>query len=185
MCRTKSPRISSCPQRLQRFLDAERKAEIDGAREVLFGAVEAVHREQLLRPQHGQRLRELGADLVLTAVAAGGGHEHRPHPLPVAEHREQRIVLVVGMRRRLHERRDGLELADGEAQRRSVRMFTDRLDPQLRRKRHVGETNRNESEASERRVEVISFESKSRKRRLVLRAHSAEPVLCRDLKSRT
>ena len=63
---------------LERFLDAEREAEVDGAREVLLGAVEPVHRRELLGPQHAERLEELGADLVLAAVAARRGRERGP-----------------------------------------------------------------------------------------------------------
>src|SRR5262245_23561983 len=116
---------------LQRLLDAERIAKVDGAREVLLGPVESVYRQQFLSTQDGQGLPELGADLVLAAVTAGGGHEHCPHPLPMTEHREQRIVLVVWVRRRFHERRHRSELANRQTKRRLVEMFPDGLHPQL------------------------------------------------------
>ena len=88
------------PPLLDRFLDAEREAEVDRAGEVLLGAVEAVHREQLLGAQHAERLEQLGTDLVLPAVAARRGDEHGPHPLAVPEHRQQPVVLVVRDARR-------------------------------------------------------------------------------------
>ena len=54
---------------LERLVDAERVAEVDGAAEHLLGAVEAVRGAQLLAAQHAKRLEQLGADLVLPAVA--------------------------------------------------------------------------------------------------------------------
>ena len=70
------------PPLLERLLDAEREAEVDRAREVLLGAVEAMDRQQLLGPQHAERLEELRADLVLPAVAARRGDERRAMPCP-------------------------------------------------------------------------------------------------------
>ena len=69
--------ISSRAPLLERLVDAERVAEIDGAREVLLRAVEAMQRRELLRPQHAERLENLGADLVLPAVAARRRRERR------------------------------------------------------------------------------------------------------------
>ena len=91
------------PPLLERLLDAEREAEIDGAREVLLGRIEAMQRRQFLRPQHAERLEDLGADLVLAAVAARRRDERRPVALAAVEHHQQPVVLVVGMRRRHHE----------------------------------------------------------------------------------
>ena len=88
----------------ERLFDAERIAEVHRAREVLLPAVEAMHGEQFLGAQHAERLEELRADLVLAAVTARGADEHGPQSLAVTEHRQQRVVLVVGMRGRLHER---------------------------------------------------------------------------------
>ena len=62
---------------LERFIDAERVAEVDGAGEVLFGAVERCAREQFLGAQHRERFEELGADFVLPTFAARRGHERR------------------------------------------------------------------------------------------------------------
>ena len=91
------------PPFLDRLFDAEREAEVDRAGEVLLGAVEPVDGQQLLGAQHAERLEDLRADLVLPAVAARRGHERGPHAAAVAHHRQQRVVLVVGMRGRLHE----------------------------------------------------------------------------------
>ena len=105
------------PPLLDRFVDAEGESEIDRAREVLLGAIEAMDRQQLFRPQHAERLKQLGADLVLAAVAAGRGDEHRAHPLPVLQLRQQRVVLVVGVRVGLHERAGRGEPAEHQLQR--------------------------------------------------------------------
>ncbi len=125
------------PPLLDRLLEAERVAEVDRAREVLLRAVEPVNGEQLLGAQHAERLEDLRPDLVLAAVAARRGHEHRPHALAVAHHREKRVVLVVGMRGRFHERPDRAQLAQHEAERGFGRKLADRLHPQLRRQRTV------------------------------------------------
>jgi len=55
---------------LERLVDAERVAEVHCAREELLGAVDAVRSQQLLGAQHAERLENLGADLILSAVAA-------------------------------------------------------------------------------------------------------------------
>ena len=102
------------PPLLERLLAAERVAEVDGAGEELLGPVEAVRGLQLLAPQHRQGVEELGADLVLPAVAAGGADERRAHPLAVAQQRQQPVDLVVGVRHRRHERPDVVELPQHE-----------------------------------------------------------------------
>ena len=53
------------------LLPAEREAEIGGQAEVLLGPVVAVDGGQLLAAQHGERFEELGAERVLSPVAAG------------------------------------------------------------------------------------------------------------------
>src|SRR5204862_3878336 len=88
---------------LERLVDAERVAEVDGAGEVLFGAVEAMKRRELLGAQHAERFEELGTDLVLSAVAAGRRRQRGALALSAVEHPEQAIVLVVGMRGRREE----------------------------------------------------------------------------------
>src|SRR5262249_18512958 len=47
------------PPLLERFLDAEGESEVDGAREVLLGAVEAMDRCELLGSQHPERFENL------------------------------------------------------------------------------------------------------------------------------
>ena len=91
------------PPFLQRLFDAERVAEVDGAREILLGRIEAVHRLELFGSQHRQRVVELGPDFVLSAVATRRGGENRAHALPAIQIHVQRVVLVIGMRGRLHE----------------------------------------------------------------------------------
>ena len=78
------------PPLLDRFLDAEREAEVDRAREELLRAVEAMHGQQLLGAEDAERLEQLRPDLVLPAVAAGRRHEHGSHALSLPEHRQQR-----------------------------------------------------------------------------------------------
>ena len=85
---------------LDRLLRAEREAEIDGAREVLLGAVPAMRRQQLLGPQDADRVEQLRADLVLPAVAARRGDERDAHPEPARVQRQHGVVLVVGVRGR-------------------------------------------------------------------------------------
>ena len=99
---------------LERLVDAERVAEIHGAREELLGAIDAVRGQQLLGAQHAERLEDLGADLVLSAVAARGRRQHDSQPLALALHRQQRVVFVVWMRGDVHHRADGRELAEHE-----------------------------------------------------------------------
>ena len=64
--------------------------------EELLGTVVMVRGEQLFGPQHAERLEELGAYLVLSAVAACRRREHHAKPLPVALHRKQAVVLSSG-----------------------------------------------------------------------------------------
>ena len=93
---------------LEGLVDAERVAEIHRPGEVLFGAVEAMRGEQLLRSQDRQSLEHLGADLVLPAFAARRRHQRRAEAVAVRVEREHRVVLIVGMRRRHHEVADGV-----------------------------------------------------------------------------
>src|SRR5439155_25994495 len=82
---------------LQRFLRAERVAEIDGSGEVLLGAVEPVEGAKLLCAKHAERFEYLGADFVLTAVTTSRGRERRAVSLAAVQHHQQPIVFVVGM----------------------------------------------------------------------------------------
>ncbi len=98
------------------LIDAERIAEVDGAREVLLGAVVAVDGGQFLGPQHAQRLEQLGADLVLPAGAARGGQHRRAVALAVREHGEHGAVLIVRVADGLEEDADIAELSEHEAE---------------------------------------------------------------------
>ena len=133
------------PPLLDRFLDAEGEPEVHGAGEVLLRAVEAVHREELLGAEHAQRREELRTNLVLAAVAAGRGDEHRPHALAVPEQRQQPVVLVVGMRVGLHVGADRGELAQLEPQRGLAGQLADRLRPELRRRMRRAKAQREEA----------------------------------------
>ena len=106
--------LSSPP--LEGLLDAEGVAEVDGAREVLLGAVQPVRGVQLLGPQHRQGVEQLGADLVLPAVAAGRRQQHGAVALPPGQPRQQRVVLVVGMGHDRQERAGAVELAQGKSE---------------------------------------------------------------------
>ena len=131
---------------LERLLDAEREAEVDRAREVLLGAVELVHRRQFFGAQHGERFEDLRADLVLPAFAARGGDERRAEALRVPVVGEQRVVLVVGMRRGHHHVAHRVELAQGELERGPPGERGHRLQPVLRVRGHErqGERERDE-----------------------------------------
>ena len=126
MCRTKSPRISWRPHFSKRLFLAERVAEIHGAREVLLRAIEAMRREQFLGAENAERVEELGADLVLPAVAARRRHErHARAEMPRVE-RQRGVVLVVGMRGQVCDRADRRQLAQGERQRGRARQVGER-----------------------------------------------------------
>jgi hypothetical protein len=98
------------------FLRVERVAVVDGAREVLLGAVEAVRRQQLGRAQHAHVPEQLGADFVLPAVAAIVLQVDRTQAHAQPEHGEQRVGLIVGVRRALHEGPGDAQLAKRQAQ---------------------------------------------------------------------
>ena len=102
---------------LERLFDAERVAEVDGPREVLLRAVEPMQGAELLRAQHAERLENLRSNLVLAAVAARRGRERRAIAVPVIEHHQQPIVLVVGVRGRVHEDAGIRQMTQGEAER--------------------------------------------------------------------
>ena len=117
---------------LERFLLAERVAEVHRAREVLLRAVEAMRDEQFLGAKHPQRIEELSSDLVLSAVAACGCDERHARTDVTRVERQHRIVLVVGMRRHVDDRADGRQLPQGQRQRRRAGQVGERLDAILR-----------------------------------------------------
>ena len=101
---------------LEGLLDAEGVAEVDGAGEVLLGAVQPVGGVQLLGPQHRQGVEQLGADFVLPSVAARRREQHGAVALPPGQLRQQRVVLVVGMGHDRHEGAGAVELAQGHSE---------------------------------------------------------------------
>ena len=125
--------ISSRAPLLERLVDVDRVAEVDRAREVLLGAVEPMQRGQLLGPQHAERLEQLRADLVLSAVAARRRRERRAIALPAIEHHEQPVVLVVGMRGGHHVDAGVGQVAQRQAERDVALLLVDRDDAHLRR----------------------------------------------------
>jgi hypothetical protein len=88
---------------LERLFEAEREPEVHRAREVLFGAVESVQRLELFRSQHAKCLENLWADFVLPAIAARRRRQCRAIPLAAVHHHQQPVVLIVWMRRGLHQ----------------------------------------------------------------------------------
>ena len=117
---------------LERLFDAERVAEVDRAREVLLGRVEAMHRRELFGAQHRERIEQLRADLVLAAVAARRRRQNGAHALPAIQLHVQRVVLVVGMGRRLHEDAGVAQLAQRQPERDGTILEIDRTYAQLR-----------------------------------------------------
>ena len=113
---------------LERFLLAERIAKVHRAREVLLGAIEAVCRQEFLGAENAQRVEELRADLVLSAVAARGGDERHPRPDVPRVERERRVVLVVWMRGHVRDRPDRRQLPQRQRQGRCPRQVGERLN---------------------------------------------------------
>ena len=116
---------------LERLVEAEREAEVDGAGEVLLGAVEAVERGQFLGPQNAERFEDFGADLVLAAVAARRRRQGRAIAHPSIQLHEQPVVLVVGMRVRVHVDAGVGEMAQREAERHMALLLVDGHDAHL------------------------------------------------------
>ena len=136
--------ISSRAPFLERLFDAEREAEVDRAREVLLGAVEAMERGELLGPQHAERLENLRADFVLPAVAAGRRRERRAIALSAIQHHEQPVVLVVGMRGGYHEDAGVAKMPQRQTERDVPLLLVERDDAHLarfgdRRQQQAGE----------------------------------------------
>jgi len=99
------------------FFGIEGIAEVDRAREVLLGPIEAVRRKQLGRAQHTHIAEKLRADFVLPAVAAVVLQVHGAQPHAVGEERQQAVALIVGMRRGLQERPGDTQLAKRQPER--------------------------------------------------------------------
>ena len=118
---------------LERFLRTERVAEVHRTGEVLLGAVVLVRRQQLFGAEDAERIEQLRADLVLPAVTARRRHQRHAHAQAPGVPRQHRVVLVVRMRRGLHQRADGVELAQRHGQAGRARQVADRGDAILRR----------------------------------------------------
>jgi hypothetical protein len=117
---------------LERLFEAERETEIDGAREVLFGAVEAVHGGKLLGAQHAERFEDLRPDLVLPAVSACRRRQRGPEAQALVQQDEERIVFVVGVRRRVHEDAGIRQAPQRQAERHVSLLLVERDDAHLR-----------------------------------------------------
>ena len=81
--------------------------------------------------KHAKRLENLRADFVLAAIATGRRRQRGSIPLPAIEHHQQRIVLIVGMRRRHHEDTGVAQMPQREAQRHVPLLFVHRNDTHL------------------------------------------------------
>ncbi len=99
------------------FFGIERVAVVDRAREILLRPVDAMRRHELGRAEHADVAKQLGTDLDLPAFAAVVLHVDGSKAHAVREQREQRVGLIVGMRRRLHEGAGHVELSDRQAER--------------------------------------------------------------------
>ena len=78
------------------------EAEVVGAGEELVAAVERARLQQLLGADHAERVEQLGADDVLAALAAVERQVGDARVVAAGEAGDERGVLVVGMRRRVH-----------------------------------------------------------------------------------
>ncbi len=96
--------IVSAPLR-ERLFRALRKSEIRYPRKALLHTVVLVRSQQFLSPQHAQHIRQIAANLVLTALAAIQRHQQCAHSPPSRLQRQHAAVFVVGMRHGLHQPR--------------------------------------------------------------------------------
>ena len=62
-----------------------------------------MQRRELAGAEDAERFEDLRSDLVLSTVAARGRGERGAISLPAIEHHQQPVVLVVGVRRGVHE----------------------------------------------------------------------------------
>ena len=84
-----------------------------------------MRRQQLGRAEDAHVPEELGADLVLPALAPVVLDVDRTQAPAMREHREERVRFVIGMRGRLHERAGHVQLADREAERHVAAVLVD------------------------------------------------------------
>ncbi len=81
----------------QRLVGALREPKIVGAGEELLGPVHPSSRQQFFCANDPQRLKELGAEPILPAVATGHGQVGRPGEDTTPQIGQQGVVLVVGV----------------------------------------------------------------------------------------
>jgi hypothetical protein len=117
------------------------EAEVVGAGEELRGAVYPPRSQQLLRPQHAERLVQLRANAVLPAVAAGEGEIGHVGALLQRQRGQQLRILVVGVRADHQHALGGAEAAEREPQRRRAAILA---DPLLGRERTGGRRKQHE-----------------------------------------
>ena len=84
------------------FADRLGEAEVERAGEELIAAVERPRLQQLLGANHAERVEQLGADDVLAALAAIERQIGHARVIAARQPRDQRRVLVVGMRAGVH-----------------------------------------------------------------------------------
>ena len=99
------------------FLGIEGVAVVDGAREILLGAIDTMRGEQLGSAQHGDIAEQFRSDFVLAAVAAIILDIDDAQTLAVPEVGEERIGFVVGVGGRLQKSTGDAELAERESKR--------------------------------------------------------------------
>ena len=121
------------------FLRVERIAVVDGAREILFGAIDAVRGEQFRGAQHAHVVEQLGADFVLPALAAVVLQVDGPQSHAVAEPCEHGIGLVVGMRGSLHEGAGHREFAQRQTERNVPGILSHQRERHARLRLHMDE----------------------------------------------
>lgn len=118
--------------RLHRLLDGEGVAEIHGAQEALFAAVDASRAEKFTGADQGQITPKFGADFVLAAFPARGGAHDDARSEAARQRRDEAVVLVVGVREHDQSGRGSARATQGEFDG-DVAVFGRRRHPELRR----------------------------------------------------
>ena len=90
---------------LKRLVRRFRKSKIRHARKPLLHSVILIRRQQLLRPQHAQHIRQIAANLVLPALAAIQRHQQRAHAAPARLQCQHPAIFIIRMRHHLHQPR--------------------------------------------------------------------------------
>ena len=119
------------------FLRIEGVAVVNGAGEVLFGAIGAVRGKQLGGAEDTHVTEQFGPDLVLAAVAAVVLQVHRAQAHAVSEEREHGVGLVVGVCGGLHEGSGNGEFAERQAERDVAAILRHERKRHARLRQHV------------------------------------------------